>query len=33
MEKRIYDKNNGLWYELQGDNNLPVTHCPKKNRK
>lgn len=23
MEKFIYDKNNGLWYELQGDYYLP----------
>ena len=23
MEKIIYDKNNGLWYELQGDYYLP----------
>lgn len=23
MEKYIYDKNNGLWYELQGDYYLP----------
>ena len=23
MEKYIYDKNNGLWYELQGDYYIP----------
>ena len=23
MEKTIYDKNNGLWYELQGDYYIP----------
>ena len=23
MDKYIYDENNGLWYELQGDNYIP----------
>ena len=23
MEKYIYDENNGLWYELQGDYYIP----------
>lgn len=23
MEKYIYDQNNGLWYELQGDYYIP----------
>ena len=23
MEKTIYDENNGLWYELQGDYYIP----------
>ena len=31
MEKFIYDKNNGLWYELQGDYYLPcLTIHPEK---
>ena len=25
MEKYIYDKNNGLWYELQGDYYIPCS--------
>ena len=23
MEKYLYDNNNGLWYELQGDHYIP----------
>ena len=29
MEKQIYDKKNGLWYELNENYYLP--YCPKKN--
>ena len=28
MEKIIYDENNGLWYELQGDYNIPCLKLP-----
>ena len=28
MEKYIFDKSNGLWYELQGDNNIPCLTVP-----
>ena len=28
MEKTIYDKNNGLWYELQGDYYIPCLTVP-----
>jgi len=28
MEKYIYDKNNGLWYELQGDYYIPCLAVP-----
>ncbi len=28
MEKYIYDKSNGLWYELQGDYYLPCLKLP-----
>ena len=28
MEKYIYDENNGLWYELQGDNYIPCLVLP-----
>lgn len=28
MDKYIYDKNNGLWYELQGDYYLPCLTLP-----
>ena len=28
MEKNIYDKNNGLWYELQGDYYIPCLTVP-----
>ncbi len=30
MEKQIYDKKNGLWYELQGDYHLPCPTLPKQ---
>ena len=30
MEKRIYNENNGLWYELQGDYYLPCLSLPKE---
>ena len=33
MEKFIYDENNGLWYELQGDYYLPCLKLPEENRK
>lgn len=29
MEKVIYDKKNGLWYELQGDNYLLCLKLPE----
>ena len=28
MEKYIYDENNGLWYELQGDYYIPCLKFP-----
>ena len=28
MEQYIFDKNNGLWYELQGDNYIPCLAVP-----
>ena len=28
MEKTIYDKNNGLWYELRGDYYIPCLTVP-----
>ena len=28
MEKNIYDENNGLWYELQGDYYIPCLKLP-----
>ena len=28
MEKYIFDKNNGLWYELQGDYYIPCLKLP-----
>lgn len=28
MEKIIYDENNGLWYELQGDYYIPCLKLP-----
>ena len=30
MEKYIYDKSNGLWYELQGDYYIPCLTLPAK---
>ena len=30
MESRIYDENNGLWYELQGDYYLPCLSITKE---
>ena len=28
MEKYVYDENNGLWYELQGDYYIPCLTLP-----
>ena len=33
MEKFIYDKNNGLWYELQGDYYIPCLKLPNEEQK
>ena len=33
MEKYIYDKNNGLWYELQGDYYIPCLTVPAQNER
>ena len=33
MEKRIYDKQNGLWYELQGDYYIPCLSLPEGENK
>ena len=33
MEKRIYDQQNGLWYELQGDYYLPCLSLPEEEQK
>ena len=33
MENRIYDENNGLWYELQGDYYLPCLTLPAEEEK
>ncbi len=30
MENRFFDKNNGLWYENQGDYYLPCLELPKE---
>lgn len=30
MEKYIYNEQNGLWYELQGDYYLPCLKLPKE---
>lgn len=30
MEKVIYDENNGLWYELQGDYYIPCLKLPEE---
>ena len=32
MEKYIYDENNGLWYELQGDYYIPFLKLPDEER-
>lgn len=33
MDKYIYDENNGLWYELQGDYYLPYLTLPSEEEK
>lgn len=33
MEKIIYDKNNGLWYELHGDYYLPCMVVPPEEKQ
>ena len=33
MEKYIYDKNNGLWYELQSDYYIPCLTVPAEKEK
>ena len=33
MDKYIYDKNNGLWYELQGDYYIPCLTLPTEGQK
>ena len=33
MEKIIYDENNGLWYELQGDYYIPCLKLPDEEQK
>ena len=33
MEKRIYNENNGLWYELQGDYYLPCLSLSEEEQK
>ena len=33
MENRIYDEKNGLWYEKQGDYNLPCLELPEEEQK
>ena len=33
MEKFIYDKNNGLWYELQGDYYIPCLQLSDEEQK
>lgn len=30
MDKYIYNEKNGLWYELQGDYDLPCLKLPKE---
>lgn len=32
MEKYIYDENNGLWYELQGDYYIPCLKLPDEDQ-
>lgn len=33
MEKVIYDKKNGLWYELQGDYYIPCLKLPEEKQQ
>ena len=33
MEKQIYDEKNGLWYELQGDDNIPCLKLPAEEQR
>ena len=33
MEKRIYDKQNGLWYQLQGHYYIPCLSLPEDEQK
>lgn len=33
MQKHIYDKNNGLWYELTGDYYIPLLALPSKEQR
>ena len=33
MEKTIYDENNGLWYELQGDYYIPCLAVPAQEER
>ena len=33
MEKYIFDKSNGLWYELQGDYYIPCLTVPAEKEK
>ncbi len=33
MDKYIYDENNSLWYELQGDYYLPCLTLPPEEEK
>ena len=33
MEKFIYDENNGLWYELQGDYYIPCLKLPEEEQQ
>ena len=33
MQKRIYDENNGLWYELTGDYYIPLLSLPAKQQR
>lgn len=33
MEKYIYNEQNGLWYELQGDYYIPCLELPAEKRR
>lgn len=33
MDKYIYDENNGLWYELQGDYYIPCLTIPEEDQQ